>query len=67
MSLMKKDYIQPSLLSDPLLIQHFICADSPNVTGDTGSGNGPGYGGVDEEGEVDPSIKAWNEWETGLW
>ena len=65
---MRKTYIQPILWSHTLFTNCNICQDSPTVTGDTPEGgDGPGYGGVDEEGEIDPGVKPVNEWETGLW
>lgn len=65
---MRKEYIQPILRNYHLFSNCNICDGSPTVTGDTpGGGSGPGYGGVDEEGEIDPSVKPVNEWETGLW
>ena len=41
-----------------------IIAQSPGVTA---PGQGIGYGGIDTNGKMDPSVKERNEWEDGLW
>lgn len=49
---MKKTYIIPE--TNVLFVsQEMPVASSPTVTG----GNGIGYGGVDEQGEKEPSVK----------
>lgn len=48
---MKKNYIQPSVESVQQMIMQPLC-----LSGVTGN-NGMGYGGTDEEGEIDPDVK----------
>lgn len=57
---MKKTYIEPVIDIDSMEAETFICA-SQGVT----SGNGIGYGGVDENGSKDPASRrefsVWDE------
>lgn len=57
---MKKTYIIPNTLICRINTERFI-AGSQDIT----SNNGMTYGGVDEEGEVDPSVKQnhYNVWD----
>jgi hypothetical protein len=54
---MKKTYIRPTATEEAVLTEQFL-ADS-GVSSD----NGIGYGGVDTEGEKDPSSRrdAWDD------
>lgn len=52
---MKKIYIQPRLYSSFEITVHPMC-----LSGVKGN-NGIGYGGIDEEGEKDPSVRDLNE------
>ena len=52
---MKKNYLQPDIQFSNLGI--FIPFCGSGVKGN----NGIGYGGIDEEGELDPSVKALDE------
>lgn len=55
---MKKTYIEPSVEMDGMEAEIFICA-SQGVTSTVGIG----YGGVDEDGDLDPASRRQN----GLW
>ena len=55
---MKKTYIKPVIDIDGMEAEAFICA-SQGVT----SNNGITYGGVDEDGDLDPASRRQN----GLW
>jgi hypothetical protein len=57
---MKKTYLQPSMAMDIMITESMICG---SVTSD----NGIGYGGVDEDGIIDPaSRRCHNVWEEEL-
>ena len=57
---MKKTYIEPSVEMDGMETEAFICG-SQGVT----SNNGITYGGVDEDGDIDPASRVnrdvWDE------
>ena len=60
---MKKNYIAPLMSMEDLTLGTII-AQSGGVTA---TGQGLGYGGIDTNGKMDPSVKERNEWEDGLW
>jgi hypothetical protein len=54
---MKKTYLQPSMAMDIMMTESMICN---SVT----SENGIGYGGVDENGTIDPASRRHRDmWE----
>ena len=57
---MKKTYIEPSIEMEGMEAEAFICG-SQGVT----SNNGITYGGVDEDGDIDPASRVnrdvWDE------
>ena len=55
---MKKTYLQPSAEMDNMETESMICS-SPGVTSDRGIG----YGGVDEDGSLDPASRRYSIWE----
>jgi hypothetical protein len=52
---MKKNYIYPNIKISILNMKTFIC--TPTGVNGGGSGSDIGYGGTDDEGEIDPSVK----------
>ena len=58
----KKVYIQPQIeITKAVLIQML----ASSVTGSVDGGNGPGWGGSDDEGTLDPGVKG-ESW-TDIW
>ncbi|MBR6456892.1 MAG: hypothetical protein IKS72_08235 [Prevotella sp.] len=51
----KQDYIKPRVKM--LVVGNYDLLTGSGVTGDTGDGSGPGYGGSDDDGSLDPSAK----------
>ena len=56
---MKKTYIQPSIEMAQSLLNGMICSSQDSIASD----NGIGYGGVDEEGSLEPASRRLNVWE----
>ena len=54
---MKKTYIEPYMQMVFTATQSMICLSNGGVT----SGNGIGYGGVDEEGKEEPAARRHND------
>ena len=52
---MKKTYIEPSVMVASIATVTFICGSQDLASG--GDVDGIGYGGVDEEGELDPASR----------
>ena len=55
---MKKPYVAPFLLVLPVELDNLIC-------GSVNSSNDIDYGGVDEDGEMNPSTRLFNLWVIG--
>lgn len=55
---MKKEYMQPAIVMVQTKLAMMICG-SQDITSDVGIG----YGGVDEEGELDPAARRHNVWD----
>ncbi|MBQ8050909.1 MAG: hypothetical protein IJ197_04970 [Bacteroidaceae bacterium] len=51
----KLQYIQPEVEVTDIVVLSQMLAGS--VTGSVDGGDGPGYGGVDDDGELDPGVK----------
>lgn len=51
----KLQYIQPSTEVNEIALVQMI--STSGVTGSVDGGDGPGYGGVDDDGELDPGVK----------
>ena len=56
---MKKTYIEPSVEVDGMEAETIICA----TQGVTSSDKGIGYGGADEDGDLDPAARRYDVWE----
>ncbi|MBR6445058.1 MAG: hypothetical protein IKS94_01285 [Prevotella sp.] len=54
----KQEYIQPRVKM--LVVGNSDLMTTSGVTGDIGDGTGPGYGGVDEDGDLDPGAKGFD-------
>ncbi len=56
----KKLYIQPQTEITKAVLTQMLAG---SVTGSIDGGDGPGYGGVDDEGTLDPGVKgeAWTD------
>lgn len=68
---MKKTYMRPTVVCCEMVVPMSLCSVSGG-----GGGVNVGYGGVDNDGELDPDAKEriangefdqYNYWETGLW
>ena len=58
----KKAYISPSLK-----VLHLTASCVFAMSDVTDEGRGIGYGGVDEDGVIIPSVNSWNSWEEDFW
>ncbi|MBR5689680.1 MAG: hypothetical protein IKX17_04465 [Prevotella sp.] len=54
----KQDYIQPRVKM--LVVGNSDLMTTSGVTGDIGGGTGPGYGGTDNDGSLDPGAKEYD-------
>ena len=61
----KQDYIKPIVKILPVGSDELLVGSG--VTGDIGDGTGPGYGGVDEDGELDPGAKEYSFSSYSVW
>ena len=57
---MKKPYVAPFLMVLPVELDNLIC-------GSVNSSNDIDYGGVDEDGELDPSSNGSRIWDDDSW
>ena len=61
----KQDYIKPIVKILPVGSDELLAGSG--VTGDIGDGTGPGYGGVDDDGSLDPGAKEHNFSSYSVW
>ena len=59
----KLQYIQPTVEVTETMFSQMLAESG--VTGSIDSGDGPGYGGVDDDGNLNPSVKG-ESW-TDIW
>lgn len=60
---MKKRYITPEMETLSMHLTTMIAGSNAITTKGLGGGNSMKYGGVDEDGELDPSARRMSNWD----